>query len=511
MTFYSILYTRIEDRPTGETFEAPECFVDLNLDQIVGAITAGKKEYNLTPFFFTPLSDVDVINYRQEIAQDIADKPLKETLDTFAENMRVVRRYLGLVEKLYYNYHKKGWFLEAVETYCNAVTSLVDDLKQANLQSRGLLAFRDYATSYANSADFTTLLAETKQLKADLATVKYCLIIKDNTVKVRQYDAEVDYSADVVDTFAKFKQGAVKDYRIKLSVGSGMNHIEAKILDLVARLYPEVFSSLDNFCARHKRFFDETIRAFDREIQFYLAYLEHIAGIKRAGLPFCYPHVSRQSKEIYNTDGFDLALAHKLVGEDLPVISNDLYLKDQERILVVSGANQGGKTTFARMFGQLHYLAGLGCPVPGREARLFLCDRLFTHFEKEESITNLRGKLQDDLVRIHAILDRATPNSILIMNEIFSSTTLKDAVFLGKQMMERIIQLDLLCVWITFIDELASFGEKTVSMVSTVVPENPAIRTYKIVRKPADGLAYAMSIAEKYHLTYHRLKERIPS
>jgi DNA mismatch repair protein MutS len=97
------------------------------------------------------------------------------------------------------------------------------------------------------------------------------------------------------------------------------------------------------------------------------------------------------------------------------------------------------------------------------------------------------------------------------MNEIFSSTALQDAILLGRKVGDDIMRRDLYCVWVTFIDELSSLGVKTVSMTSTVRPESPAARTFKILRRPADGLAYAMTIAEKYGLTYEIIKKRLAS
>jgi len=511
MVFQSILFCKDEYRVEENKDASPHFLDDLNLDQIIDVVTKSKEDYHLKPIFNTPLSDIETIYYRQAVMQDMQEAPLMEEIKNFASQMIIVRRYLGLMERLDYHYHIRGWFLEAVLVYCEAINTLEHGLGKMELRSTGLIEFYKYLSNFVHGHAFKMLLSHALSVKKALSNVKYSIVIKDGKFTVRNYEDETDYSSEIQNFFNKFKQTESKDYRMKLDRQSGMNHIEAIILDFVTRLYPETFASLDQFFIQHKNFVDETIRVFDREIQFYISYLEFINPLRKKGLDFCYPQVNAASPQIHAKETFDLALASILLRSDKKVICNDFFLEEPERIIIVSGPNQGGKTTFARMFGQLHYLASLGCPVPGKCASLSLFDRIFTHFEKEEDIRNLRGKLQDDLLRIHNILDQATPHSILILNEIFSSTTLQDAVFLSKEILAKVISLEILCIWVTFIDELSTLSEKTISMVSTVMPENPVLRTFKIIRQPADGLAYALSIAKKHRLTYTQIKERLYS
>jgi DNA mismatch repair protein MutS len=489
--------------------QEPPSFADLNLDQVVESIVSGRDEYDLKPFFYTPLREVEAVEYRHEIFRDLKTDDVRAAVHVFAGEMRKVRQYLTLAEKQHYKYEKERWFLDAATVYRDAVSTLANALSDIDLSSSGLRALRDYLASYTSSERFGALAAEMRGVREGLDSVKYTVRIRGARVTVSGYQDERDYSVEVEETFARFRQGAVEDHLVKIPDSGSMDHVEARIAQLVARLYPKEFRALDEFCARRRDFLDPLISRFDREVQFYLAYLEYIERLEAGELPFCYPLVSDRSKEISVEGAFDVALAAKLASEGATVVRNDFFLRGSERILVVTGPNQGGKTTFARMFGQLHYLASLGLPVPGRTARLALTDRVFTHFEVEEDISTLRGKLDDELVRIRDILEQASGDSVVILNEIFASTTLADAVCLGTELLKCVIELGCLAICVTFVDELSSLGATTVSMVAAVAPNDPSQRTFKIVRQPADGRAYAWALADKYGLSYERLRNRI--
>jgi DNA mismatch repair protein MutS len=483
---------------------------DLNLDQIVAAVAGRREERDLiTTVLFSPLQDAGTVRYRQEVFQDLEDPGLSGAVRRFAGQMSEVRAHLRQLGEMRYQPQRQGWLLDAAAIYCDAVASLAGQLAAARLGSRALLAFRGYVASYVASPGFTALARDTRSRQDALGKIRYCIRIRGGRVEVSRYTGEADYSAGVLDTFGRFKQGAVQDYLIRYRLQPGMNHVTNQIAGLVARLFPEEFTALAEYCRRHAAFVEDGIRRADSELQFYLAYLDYITPVRSAGLSFCYPEVSASSRAVHAAGTFDLALAHKLATVGKPVVVNDFALDGPERIFVVTGPNQGGKTTFARMFGQLHHLAATGCPVPGRAARLVLPDRVFTHFEKEENLAAMTGKLEDDLIRIGQILRTATPASIVILNETFASTTVHDARFLGTKLITKLIRLGVLGVYVTFVDELASLGEQVVSMMSTIVPGTPAERTYQVVRKPADGLAYALAIAEKHDVTYGRLRERL--
>lgn len=508
--FESILFPPGLEALRAESAEQPDCFIDLNLDQIVAAVVAKRDEKVLRPIFYSPYRSEEVVRYRQEVFADLERAEAFKVFPAFREAMRSVRANIAYAGSISLRSHKHAVHLRAAWLYCQATSVLARDLISVSPSSTGLRKFLVYLDGYVGSAAFRRLFEETAELRDSLSQLSYGMLFRGDKVTVRKYASEPDYTVTVLERFGRFREteaappppGQPKD-------DFSLNHIEEAILEFVSRLFTQPFRRLEEYVGRHPSFVDETIARFDREIDFFLSYLEFIAPFRRVGLPFCRPEVSTTSKETEAVGSFDLALAAKLLRGNVAIVRNGFRLSDRERLLVVSGPNQGGKTTFARMFGQLHFLAGLGCPIPGEAARLFLPDRIYTHFEREEDITNLRGKLEDELVRLHNSCQTMTSNSVVVLNEIFNSTSLDDQVFLSTKILERLLAADILGVCVTFVDVLSTLSDKMVSMVSVVDAKNPARRTFEIVRRAADGLAYALSLAQKHGVTYEQLRRRI--
>jgi hypothetical protein len=507
MSAPSLLWTAGER--DNSAVDQPSFFVDLNLDQIVKSVIAGKAEYDLEPLFRQPLHSAAAIAFRQAAMREVQREDILPFLTKFASALHDVRETLAQGAKFYYKYQKEASLLDAASAYCSAVVTLEADLSKAVPQSGAFRGFHEFLKTYLGSDAFLGLRHDVDAVASGLQKVRYTLLNGGGWITVAPYLDESDYEAEIEDDFRRFQQGDVAKFKFKFTDYAAMNHIEAAIVDRLARIYPDAFAALDDFGLRHDGFAHANIVAFDREAQFYISYHQHIAGLIAPGLSFCLPDVVEEKGDVYATGAFDLALAPVVANKKGAVVANDFTLADQERIILVSGPNQGGKTTFARMFGQLHYLAALGLPIPGASARLCAFDRIFTHFEAQENLHDLRGKLYDDLYRLRATLNAATPRSLIVLNEVFNSTSLNDAVFLSTKILQAILKLDALCVCVTFLDDLASLSDRIVSMASTVNPERVAERTFKVIRKPPDGLAYAISIAEKHRLTYRQLLDRL--
>uniref|UniRef100_E6Q386 Putative Mismatch repair ATPase (MutS family) n=1 Tax=mine drainage metagenome TaxID=410659 RepID=E6Q386_9ZZZZ len=508
MNLPSLLYPALSE-PTVEPRDPPTCFYDLQLDRILHELLSGHEQYGLEPLFYSPLTDVDAIYYRQAIMQDVENVSLHELFCRLSDNFSTVQGHLEKANNSSYPLEHDRLILDAAHLYCTTLRHAAEQLHVFSPASNGLIRLRTALAQYFSSDDFITLEQDSASLLTSIETLDFRIIIGSGSINVREGGHESDLARAVERTFQRFLPTTSPERASRSASYVSLNHIEATIVDNIARLYPQPFFSLKCFADRHHSFFPTSVLRLNRELHFYLACTDFARRLSSAGLPTCFPTVTASHTHIAVKEGYDAALACQAMHEPYAIVRNDWFLSGKERMFVVSGPNQGGKTTFARTFGQVHFLAALGCRVAGVEAFTFLFDTIYTHFEREELPGSSRGKLEDDLIRIHDILGKATSRSVIILNELFASTTADDAALLGTRILRAILDLDAIGVCVTFIDELSTLSDKTVSVVSLVDPTHSNRRTFRLVRKPADGLAYALALAQTYELTYDLLSARL--
>lgn len=155
------------------------------------------------------------------------------------------------------------------------------------------------------------------------------------------------------------------------------------------------------------------------ELAFYVACLnfsERLAQIKE---PISFPQPALAGERRHSFQGlYDVSLALRM---NKKVVGNDVNA-DKKDLAIITGANQGGKSTFLRSIGLSQLMMHCGMFVPAASFSANLCHHLFTHFKREEDATMASGKLDEELSRMSDIVDHLAPNAMVLLNESFAAT-----------------------------------------------------------------------------------------
>ncbi|MDK2942445.1 MAG: mismatch repair protein MutS [Acetobacterium sp.] len=250
MEFKSILYqTGYEEKPV---IEEPSYFKNLNLDQLIKAITLDKDDYDLKSFFYSPLKQMENIHFRQAVVTDLEKDDFFRSSSAFSEKIFTLNQQfdqcltsLNRSGDKHQDYLEKGRYLDIIETYCEEVKRYYECLTHSDLKALGFLSLGDFLGDYIHSNAFVNLSKTTSRLKDELFALDYCILIKGDTVKVKKYEGEPDHSSEVIQLLERFnpKRQATKQ-EDKLHEGLA-THVENHILNLAAKLYPQSFGQLD--------------------------------------------------------------------------------------------------------------------------------------------------------------------------------------------------------------------------------------------------------------------------
>jgi len=298
----------------------------------------------------------------------------------------------------------------------------------------------------------------------------------------------------------------------------------AKVLEKVCK---PILKSLSAYGQVNSRF----LINLRKDLIFYLGAIQLIRHIESCGLPMCRPEMVDiderlfEVKENYNIN-LALHLSKRGSGTRLGdmVVRNDVALGENGRVIILTGPNQGGKTTYLQAVGLTHILAQAGLHVPGTQARISPVDNIFTHYPVEEQLERGTGRFGDEARRLYEIFQEATQHSLVLLNESLSGTNTGEALYLAQDMVRILCDMSARAIFATHMHELAagvevingdsSGNSKAISMVASLVDgtihqngeEKEAMRhSYKVVASPPMGRSYAKELAERYGISFEQL------
>ena len=194
------------------------------------------------------------------------------------------------------------------------------------------------------------------------------------------------------------------------------------------------------------------------ELAFYIGCANLHDARGKSGRPTCFPvPVALGQKRLSSRGLYDVSLA--LSGEPT-VVGNDID-GDGKLLVLITGANQGGKSTFLRSVGVAQLMMQCGMFVPAEAFCATVCDGLVTHYKRDEDATMESGKLDEELKRMSEIVDHLTPHTLLLFNESFAATNEREGAEIARHIMRALLDKHKRVIFVTHSYEFAHWAYRS--------------------------------------------------
>ena len=565
---FSILFPYYEDTVYKQLSDSA-CH-DLGLDTLCHELTNDPKEQNLIMSIMSNMTaDPRVAAYRQKVFVDILRLPeLRKNLTELFDRIEFLRKFSGsrmeTDEKLgfWHLMHR----LDELDDYIKCVEAMRECLSDAEIKSEGLINFKAYIDELYSDACFAEMkkdIAELKikSLKIESVTLGVnvnsrfeavsmglisvndkpfkksnivtnfadAIASKNKVQEGNEWDGDMRYHqvdklnehkvAKFIEntggylavTKTPFVDGRIRATITKTPDGDGSANATSYLDKVMNKMLDSVVKKLGDTVTKYADIAIVNISQIIPEFMYYIKFAEFIDKCMEKGFRFCEAQVinsddvSMDAKELYN---LKLAINLQSVEE---LVYNDLKFDKEHTIYILTGANRGGKTTITQAVGLMYVLAQGGVYVPASSFEYKPVDCIYTHFPADEDKTMDLGRLGEECVRFKAIYSECTKDSLLLLNETFSTTSFEEGFYIAKDSVRALLKKQVRTIYNTHMHKLAADTEELnkestdVKASSLIVKSDNGKRSFKVEVASPEGMSYAKDIAEKYGVTYDML------
>ena len=517
---------------------------DLGLDEIIAAFTPDRGHQKEIRDVFSRLPrDPDVLAYRQAVLNDLLANP--GLAERFGALLPV---FDSLFQASFHSEREMTWLHEVVwragelQNIIDCLEGMGEMLRSAEVRIRsdGLRLLEAEIRRAQEDATYQRLVKELPGLLARLrssASITIGVNLDSNLRPVQATLLSVNEKPFKDQSLLNWLFGTSSDREGIAPLHSApqrASNLEGRVDPLMVPLFADLAHVLEKTAMpiagqlrRYASLHGQLFTNLRQGLIFYLGAIRWIRRFQDLGLPVCQPEVAPADErrcEVKDSYNLHLVLKQSLSqkGSGSTIVRNDIRLGADGRILILTGPNSGGKTTYMQGVGVVHILAQAGCYVPGSQAVVSPLDHLFTHFPLEEKSELDTGRLGEEAIRLGQIFQELTRHSLVLLNETLSSTSFSESLYLAQDIVRILRRVGARAIYATHLHELAKRADelnesvpgdsKIISLVSSPMDERASEngagvkRTYKLEVRPPLGQSYAREIASRYGISYEQLE-----